>query len=86
MGSLKPIIACVPEGAAKIAAKEYGASFITEPDDIDKIKDTILEVYELYKKNQLPSPDADYVAKYRRDFLTEQLTKQMQLMVKDDLI
>jgi len=40
----------------------------------------------LYKKNQLPSPDVEYVAKYRRDFLTEQLTKQMQLMVKDDLI
>jgi hypothetical protein len=86
MGSLKPIIACVPEGAAKIAAKEYGASFITEPDDINQIKNTILEVYELYKKNQLPLPDVSYVAKYRRDFLTEQLTKQMQLMVKDDLL
>ncbi|MDR3610773.1 MAG: glycosyltransferase [Ignavibacteriaceae bacterium] len=85
-GSLKPIIACVPEGAAKIAAKEYGACFITEPDDIDQIKNTILEVYESYKKNQLPQPDENYVAKYRRDFLTEQLTKQMQFMVKDDLI
>jgi glycosyltransferase involved in cell wall biosynthesis len=86
MGSLKPIIACVPDGAARIAAHEYGASFITEPDDISQIKNTILEVYELYKKNQLPKPDENYVAKYRRDFLTEQLTKQMQLMVKDDLI
>src|ERR1035438_8133920 len=37
MGSLKPIIACVPDGAAKIAATEYGASFITEPDDINQI-------------------------------------------------
>ena len=86
MGSLKPIIACVPEGAAKIAANEYGASFITEPDDVVQIKNTILEVYELYIKNQLPFPDKDYVAKFRRDFLTEQLTKQMQLMVKDDLL
>jgi glycosyltransferase involved in cell wall biosynthesis len=86
MGSLKPIIACVPEGAAKIAAKEYGASFITEPDEINQIKETILEVYQLYKKNQLPKPDESYVDKYRRDFLTEQLTKQMQVMVKDDLL
>ena len=33
-GSGKPVIACVPEGAAKSAAIEYGASFITEPDDV----------------------------------------------------
>jgi hypothetical protein len=85
-GSMKPIIACVPEGAAKIAAKEYGASFITEPDDIDQIKNTLLDVYESYKQNRLPQPDESYVAKYRRDFLTEQLTKQMQFMVKDDLV
>jgi hypothetical protein len=85
-GSMKPVIACVPEGAAKIAAKEYGASYITEPDNIDQIKNTLLEVYESYKKDQLLKPDENYVAKFRRDFLTEQLTKQMQFMVKDDLI
>jgi hypothetical protein len=86
IGSLKPIIACVPDGAAKTAVKEYGASFITDPYDIEQIKENILEAYELYRKNELPKPDENYVAKYRRDFLTEQLTKQMQFMVKDDLI
>ncbi|MCW8806407.1 MAG: glycosyltransferase, partial [Ignavibacteriaceae bacterium] len=33
-GTRKPVIACVPEGALKMAAKEYNASFITEPDNI----------------------------------------------------
>jgi glycosyltransferase involved in cell wall biosynthesis len=86
IGSLKPIIACVPEGAAMSAVKEYGASFVTDPFNIDEIKDTILKVYELYRKKELPCPDTDYVAKFRRDYLTEQLTKQMQFYVKDELV
>jgi hypothetical protein len=86
IGSLKPIIACVPDGAAMAACKEYGASFITDPYNIDEIKYTILKVYELYRKNELPKPDEEYVAKFRRDFLTEQLTKHMQFMVKDELV
>jgi glycosyltransferase involved in cell wall biosynthesis len=86
MGSLKPIIACVPEGAAMASVKEYGASFITDPFNVDEIKDTILKVYELYRKKELPKPDEEYVAKFRRDFLTELLTKQMQFKVKDELV
>ncbi len=74
----KPIIACVPEGAAKMAVEEYGAGFICEPDNISEIKKTILTVYELYKKNELPKPDETILQKYRRDYLTEMLSKQFQ--------
>jgi glycosyltransferase involved in cell wall biosynthesis len=77
IGSRKPIIACVPEGAAKIAANDYKASFITEPDNIEQIKNTIIEVYNLFKEGRLPSPDEKYVESFRRDLLTEQLAKQM---------
>ncbi len=82
-GTRKPIIASLPEGALKTAASEYKASFITDPDDIDAIKETILKVYELYISNNLPAPDEEFVEKHRRDFLTEQLTKQFQFLVKD---
>lgn len=82
-GSRKPVIGCVPEGAAKIALQEYGASFITEPTNVEEIKKTIMHVYELYKKNELPVSDEEYIQKFRRDFLTEQLTKQMQFHVRD---
>lgn len=77
-GAQKPIIACVPDGAAKIAIEEYGAGFICEPDDIPHIKQTILKVYDLYKKNELPKPDESVLQKYRRDYLTEMLSKQFQ--------
>jgi len=78
IGAQKPIIACVPEGAAKMAVEEYGAGFICEPDNISEIKKTILTVYELYKKNELPKPDESILQKYRRDYLTEMLSKQFQ--------
>lgn len=78
IGAQKPVIACVPDGAAKIAIEEYGAGFICKPDDINDIKKTILNVYELYKKNELPKPDEAILQKYRRDYLTEMLSKQFQ--------
>ncbi|MCJ7554560.1 MAG: glycosyltransferase family 4 protein, partial [Ignavibacteriaceae bacterium] len=63
IGAQKPIIACVPEGAAKMAVEEYGAGFICEPDNISEIKKAILTVYELYKKNELPKPDESILQK-----------------------
>ncbi len=85
IGSRKPILGCVPEGTAKMALEEYGASFITEPDNLEQIKNTIYKIYELYKNNNLPVPDENIVMKYRRDFLTEQLTKQLQFLVKTEV-
>ena len=86
MGSRKPIIGCVPDGVAKLTLEEYGASFLTEPDNVEEIKNTLIKVFELYKKNELPVPDEDVLQKYRRDALTEQLTKQMQLIAKKDVL
>ena len=82
IGSRKPIIACVPDGAAKLAATEYKASFVTEPDNVEQIKNTIIEVYKLFKEEKLPVPDEKFVESFRRDFLTEQLTKQMNNILK----
>ena len=85
IGTKKPIIACVPDGAAKMAVEEYPASFICPPDNIAEIKKTILKVYELYRKNELPVVDDEFLTKFRRDFLTEQLTKQFQFLIERDV-
>ncbi len=81
-GTRKPIIACVPEGALKMAAKEYKASFVTEPDNVGQIKDTIVQVYSLFKEGKLPIPDEKYVETFRRDILTEQLAKQLNKVLR----
>jgi glycosyltransferase involved in cell wall biosynthesis len=84
-GTKKPIIASLPEGSLKTAAEEYGASFITKPSDINEIKETLYKVYRLYCKQQLPKPNEEFIEKHRRDLLTEQLTKQFQFLVKDEI-
>jgi glycosyltransferase involved in cell wall biosynthesis len=81
-GIRKPIIACLPDGALKIAATEYKASFITEPDDVSQIKNTILEVFKLFKEEKLPIPDEKFVESFNREYLTELLAKQMNKVLK----
>jgi glycosyltransferase involved in cell wall biosynthesis len=81
-GTRKPIIATVPEGASQFATKNYKASFITKPDDIDEIKKMLVEVYELYQKNNLPTPDEDFVINHDRNYLTKKLVNNFQFFLK----
>lgn len=82
IGTGKPILGCVPEGAAKLALSEYPASFICEPDNVRQIKETLIKIFELYKRNELPKVDEEFLVKYRRDNLTEKLAEQMNNILK----
>ena len=82
IGSGKPILGCVPEGAAKQALQEYEASFICKPNDIGEIKMNLYKIYELFKNNSLPKPSTEVISKYRRDLLTENLIKIFQSKLK----
>ncbi len=84
-GTRKPILACLPEGALKSAAEEYGAGIITEPDNIEQIKKALATIYEMYRNNNLPKPNEEFVEKHRRDYLTEMLTKQFQFLIKAEI-
>ncbi len=86
VGSGKPFIACLPDGAAKSIAASYGAAFITQPDNVEEIKNTIIKVYELYSTNKLPVPNEEFIKQYEREYLTELLTKEFQFLVKDEVI
>lgn len=81
-GTRKPILGCVVEGTAKTALQEYGASFITQPDDIQEIKNTIVHIHDLHQRKNLPIPNEEFVLKHDRISLTEQLTKAFQFYLK----
>lgn len=83
IGSRKPILGCVPEGAAKAALTEYGASFIVKPDNIEEIKLALIKIHDLFRTNNLPVPKADFVNKHDREYLTEQLVKQFQFYLRE---
>jgi hypothetical protein len=85
IGAKKPIIACVPEGAAKMAVQEYPASYICKPDVINEIKETIIKVYDHYISGKFEDVDDEYLTNFKRDYLTERLTKEFQFLVKTDI-
>jgi glycosyltransferase involved in cell wall biosynthesis len=82
-GSQKPVIACVPEGAAKTSAQEYGAAYIAEPDNIMEIKSAITKLHEDFQNNKLPVANPDFIKKHDRRYLTEILTKEFQFFIKE---
>ena len=84
-GSRKPILATLPDGAAKLDAEKYGASFITSPDDLEGIKKMIVNIHSLYENNNLPIPNEDFVVSHNRKFLTESLAKEFQFFLRSEL-
>jgi len=85
IGTGKPILACVPKnGAAAMILKDYDASFIVEPEDIEGIKDALLKIFDLFKKNQLPSGDKEFIQQFERKRLTQELVKVFQFTMRDE--
>jgi hypothetical protein len=84
-GTRKPILASVPPGASKSAAEEYGASFLTEPDDIQSIKSAIYNAHKDFVNGNLPKPNEEFVISHDREMLTEKVTKEFQFFLKAEL-
>jgi len=84
-GSQKPILACLPEGALKVYASQYQGAYLCDPENVGEIKNYLIKIYNEYRNGSLPKPNLEFVEKFRRDFLTEQLTKELQFMVKNSL-
>ncbi|MEN8194121.1 MAG: glycosyltransferase [Bacteroidota bacterium] len=82
-GTRKPIIACLPEGASKTAAENYGASFITKPNDIKAITETLIDVYNKFKNKSLPIPNEQFILDHDRKQLTYKLIKNFQFHLKE---
>lgn len=73
LGARKPVLACIPEGAAKQVLDKGGAAFVADPDDVDAIAAQIQTLFTLYKNDRLPAPSYDYVAQFERSMLTGRL-------------
>jgi len=66
MGSLKPIIAYIPDGVTRDLLSEYGAAKYVEIRDTEKGADTIEQMFELWKRNELPSGNREFVEQFER--------------------
>lgn len=79
-GARKPILACVPDGAAKQLLKDYDAVRICEPDEPNEIANLIMEYYDLNQKRMMPLPNEETVRKFDVDKMTYELVRYFEFL------
>lgn len=83
MGSKKTIIAALPDGAMQIDLKKYGAAYISDTNNIQAVKNAIVECYELYKKGMMPKPNIEFVEQHKAEKVSELLAKTFQFYLRE---
>lgn len=66
MGSQKPILAHVPQGAASEYLSQYGAASVVAPNDSATAAEEILFYFRLWQQNNLPEGDAVFSTRFSR--------------------
>lgn len=85
IGTGKPILALVPKnGAAAQILKDYKAAFLVEPDDIEGIKNALIEIFELFKSDRIPQANSELINSLERKRLTQELIKIFQFTMRDE--
>lgn len=80
MGSLKPILAFIPDGVTRALLQEYGASAVVGIKDVAAGADAIEDYFEKWKSGQLPGGDPEFVKQFERSYTTGVLSR-----ILDDL-
>ncbi len=73
LGARKPVLACVPPGAARQVLEKGRAAFFADPDNSKDIAVQIRRLLELSKNDRLPAPSYEYVSQFDRKALTGRL-------------
>lgn len=73
LGARKPVLACVPEGAARQVLEKGGAAFFADPDSPEEIAARLRTLFDLWKNDRLPLPSFEYVSQFERKTLTGRL-------------
>jgi glycosyltransferase involved in cell wall biosynthesis len=81
IGARKPILACIPDGAAKLMLRSHNAVKICEPDKPEEIAEMIMEYYELFSKNEMPVPNEEFAKKFDVETLTYQLVRSLEFLI-----
>jgi hypothetical protein len=75
LASRRPILAIVPKGAARDMIVKTQSGIAIDPDDIEGIKKSILELYDRHRQNELLlNPRNKLITTYDRKILTQQLS------------
>ena len=70
-----PILCLAPDGVTANLIKEHSAGLVVQPDDIESIKRSILNLYEKYSTKTLQNQPLLQYSQYDRKALTGQLAE-----------
>jgi len=82
LGAHKPIFINSPEGNMRQLAKDTGAAFVCDADDVALIESSFREMYDLWTNDKLPVPKKEFIAQFDRKNLTSLLAKELALACK----
>tara|TARA_R110002126_G_scaffold19675_4_gene73855 strand:- start:7422 stop:8663 length:1242 start_codon:yes stop_codon:yes gene_type:complete len=82
IGTKKPILGLVHEGESSRLLKEYGAGFVASPNNEKEISEVICIVYQQWESSELPKPHGEFVSKFDRNKLTNDLADLFNNIVK----
>ena len=84
MGSLKPILAFIPDGITRSLLNDYGAALSVGIKDVEAGADAIEKFFNAWKQNNLPKGDPEFAKLFERSYLTEQLSEILDGLTKED--
>jgi glycosyltransferase involved in cell wall biosynthesis len=85
MGSLKPILAFIPEGITRSLLNNYGAAVSVGIKDVNAGANAVEEFYTKWKQQKLPQGDPDFVKTFERSNLTAQLSGILEVMTEENV-
>jgi len=83
MGSMKPILAFIPDGITRSLLKNYGAAVSVGIKDVDAGANAVEEFYTKWKQKKLPQGDPDFVKSFERSNLTAQLSDILEVLTEE---
>lgn len=82
LATRRPIIALIPEGDTKKILKDYARSYITPPDDIEKVTRTILHAINDVQAGNLTPLNEDWLETFTRKTITQSLANELDTLLE----
>jgi glycosyltransferase involved in cell wall biosynthesis len=79
-GARRPILGLVPPGACRDELERYGAARIADPDDAEAAARHLLDLYDLWTRDQLPQPDAPFVDQFEGSAVARRAARRVDLL------